>query len=158
MRSEWTKRGLLAALLAVSACAPKGVSNETKAKNEAYLAGVLKEPGAIKDASGLVYKVIKPVAENAPKPPKGATIKINYEGKLTNGVVFDSSYERGVPAVYDLDELVQAWQIAIPMMKKGEVWELYVPAELGYGDVGAGGMIPPGAVLIFKIELIDFMG
>lgn len=163
MPSEWTKpmtltkRGLLgtAIALTLTAC-NKGVSKATQEKNAAYLADILKQPGMVKDESGLVYKIVSSPNPTAPRPHADSTIKIHYEGKLTNDVVFDSSYERGVPAVYALDELIAAWRIIIPKMHKGDTWEIYVPAELGYGDTGSGTMIPPGAVLKFKIELIDF--
>ena len=163
MPSEWTKpmtltkRGLLGAAIALTlAACNKGVSNETKTKNAAYLADILKQPGMVKDESGLVYKIVSSPNPTAPRPHADSTIKIHYEGRLTNDVVFDSSYERGVPAVFPLDGLITAWKIAIPKMHKGDIWEIYVPAELGYGDAGAGAMIPPGAVLKFKVELIDF--
>jgi FKBP-type peptidyl-prolyl cis-trans isomerase len=154
---KWTKRGVLAALVAgaLAAC-NKGVSKETQEKNAAYLADIMKQPGMIRDESGLVYKVLSSPNPSAPQPHADSTIKIQYEGRLTNDVVFDSSYERGVPAVFPLENLIPAWKIAIPKMHKGDVWEIYVPAELGYGDAGAGASIPPGAVLKFKIALIDF--
>ena len=81
-------------------------------------------------------------------------VKVNYEGKLIDGTVFDSSYERGQPAAMPLKGLVKAWQEALQLMRPGDEWILYVPPELGYGAEGQG-PIPPGAVLIFRIELID---
>ena len=84
-------------------------------------------------------------------------MKVNYEGKLIDGTVFDSSYERGQPYAAPLPNLVKAWQEALPKMKPGDVWMLYVPPELGYGADGNPPTIPGGAALIFKIELIDFL-
>ena len=81
-------------------------------------------------------------------------MKVNYEGKLIDGTVFDSSYERGQPAAMPLRGLVKAWQEALQLMRPGDEWILYVPPELGYGAEGKD-PIPPGAVLIFRIELID---
>ena len=95
--------------------------------------------------------------QNSPQAGPTDLVKVNYEGKLIDGTVFDSSFKRGVPAAFNLDGVVKAWQIAVPHMHKGDVWVIYVPAELGYGDRGAG-PIPPGSVLIFKIQLIDVMG
>jgi FKBP-type peptidyl-prolyl cis-trans isomerase FklB len=159
MRLEWIKPlfvGLfcLTSPFLMSACS-KGVSQETQAKNKAYLDKIASDKAFTTDASGIVYKVVTASAE-ANSPASNATVKVHYEGKLINGHVFDSSYERGAPAVFGLDNLVPAWKIMIPQMKKGEVREIHVPAALGYGDKGAGTSIPPGAVLVFKIELIDF--
>ena len=71
--------------------------------------------------------------------------------------MFDSSYERGVPASFPLQGLIPAWIEALQLMRPGDEWTLYVPAKLGYGDEGAGADIPPGAVLIFRIELIGVL-
>jgi peptidylprolyl isomerase/FKBP-type peptidyl-prolyl cis-trans isomerase FklB len=88
------------------------------------------------------------------KPHLQDEVKVNYEGKLIDGTVFDSSYERGQPYAAPLNNLVKGWQEALQLMRPGDVWMLYVPPELGYGADGQG-KIPPGAALIFKIELID---
>jgi len=133
----------------------QGVSQETQTKNKAYLDKIATQSGFVTDSSGIVYKIVTPATDST-NPAPNATVKVHYEGKLINGHVFDSSYERGTPAVFGLDNLVPAWKIMIPQMKKGEVREIHVPAALGYGDRGAGASIPPGAVLVFKIELIDF--
>jgi len=122
---------------------------------QAYLARIDKEPGVVALPSGLRYKVVSSPAPNAPKPSPGATVKINYEGALIDGTVFDSSYRHGAPADFPLAGLVKAWQMALPMMHKGDTWMLYVPAELGYGQADMGA-IPPNSTLVFKIELLDF--
>lgn len=122
-----------------------------------FLAKIDKEPGVVALPSGLRYKVVSSPDPNAPKPPADATVKINYEGKLIDGTVFDSSYERGTPATFPLSRLVKAWQVAVPMMHKGDTWMLYVPADLGYGQADMGA-IPPNSTLVFKIQLLDFQG
>ncbi len=122
-----------------------------------FLAKVSKEPGVVTLPSGLMYKVVSAPDPNAPKPSADATVKINYEGKLVDGTVFDSSYERGTSATFPLSRLVKAWQVALPMMHKGDTWMLYVPAELGYGQADMGA-IPPNSTLVFKIQLLDFQG
>lgn len=122
---------------------------------QAYLARVDKEPGVVALPSGLRYKVVSSPDPKAPQPSADATVKINYEGKLIDGTVFDSSYERGTPADFPLSRLVKAWQMALPMMHKGDTWMLYVPAELGYGQADMGA-IPPNSTLVFKIQLLDF--
>jgi peptidylprolyl isomerase/FKBP-type peptidyl-prolyl cis-trans isomerase FklB len=90
------------------------------------------------------------------KPQLTDEVKVHYEGKLPDGQVFDSSYERGAPAAMPLRGLIPGWQEALQLMRPGDEWILYVPSNLGYGDQGAG-QIPPGAPLIFRIELIDVL-
>lgn len=159
MPFAWIRPCLLAGILAfgVAACGPKTDPAQLAANLEAgkaYLDKISKEDGVQPLERGLYYKVLTPVDGEAPKPSVRDTVKVHYEGRLIDGTVFDSSLERGAPAVFPLDGLVEAWRIAIPQMKKGETWELYVPSELGYGDAAAG-PIPPNSVLVFKIELID---
>jgi len=120
-----------------------------------YLAQMGKQPGIVSLPSGLMYKVVSSPDPNGVKPAATDTVKINYEGKLIDGHVFDSSYARNQPATYPLPQLVQAWQMAVPLMHKGDTWMLYVPPSLGYGERGGGDEIPPNSVLIFKIQLLD---
>ena len=82
--------------------------------------------------------------------------QVHYEGKFLDGKVFDSSYERGMPAAMPLKALIPAWVEALQLMRPGDEWILYVPSNLGYGEMGAG-QIPPGSPLIFRIELIDVL-
>src|SRR6185503_13850649 len=125
---------------------------------KAFLANNAKQPGVVVLPDGLQYKILHSGPTTGSKPHINDEVKINYEGKLIDGKVFDSSYERGQPAAMPLNRLIKAWQEALPMMRPGDVWMLYVPPELGYGAEGAGdGAIPGGAALIFKIELIDFL-
>ncbi|MDC7683109.1 FKBP-type peptidyl-prolyl cis-trans isomerase [Asticcacaulis sp. BYS171W] len=148
----------LVSTLSLTACGKKedpAVLAANAAAGKTFLDAKAKEPGVQKLPKGLMYKVLTPASDpNAPKPSVRDTVKVHYEGKTLDGNVFDSSFERGAPAAFALDGLVEAWKIAIPEMKKGETWELYVPAELGYGEAGMG-PIPPNAVLVFKIQLID---
>jgi FKBP-type peptidyl-prolyl cis-trans isomerase FklB len=112
--------------------------------------------GVIVTASGLQYRILHsgPAAGLKPKPDD--EVKVNYEGKLLDGEVFDSTYERGAPAVLTARGLIPGWVEALQRMRPGDEWLLYVPAKLGYGDKGAG-PIPPGSVLVFKLELIDVL-
>jgi len=114
-------------------------------------------PGVHVTASGLQYKVITSGPASGPHPGPADEVKVNYEGKLLNGQVFDSSYARGEPAVMSVDHLIPAWTEALQLMRPGDVWMLYAPPALAYGDEGAG-PIPSGSALIFKIELIAVQG
>ncbi|MFO7983872.1 MAG: FKBP-type peptidyl-prolyl cis-trans isomerase [Desulfuromonadales bacterium] len=105
--------------------------------------------------SGLQYKVLTPGTGETPS--KSDTVKVHYRGTLTDGTVFDSSYERGEPAEFPVQGLIPAWQEALPMMKEGAKWKLFVPSELAYGEQGAGQVIGPNEVLIFEMELIEIL-
>lgn len=124
---------------------------------QAFMAQNAKAPGVVTLPSGLQYKVVRSGPADGVKPQLGDEVKVNYEGKLIDGVVFDSSYERGVPAAMPLRGLIKGWQEALQLMRPGDEWILYVPPELGYGAEGAGGTIPPGAALIFRIELLGVL-
>ena len=156
---------ILAAALALAACQPKagkeaagppGAAQPQSEQSKAYMAKVAKEPGVKVLPSGLAYKVVHSGPATGIKPQKGDEVKVHYEGKLQDGTVFDSSYERGQPASMPLKGLILAWQEALQLMRPGDEWILYVPSNLGYGAQGQG-PIPPGAPLIFRIELIDVL-
>jgi FKBP-type peptidyl-prolyl cis-trans isomerase FklB len=106
--------------------------------------------------SGLQYKVVKTGDAAGPSPKVGDVIKVNYEGALPTGQVFDSTFQRGKPMLMALRNLVPAWMEALPLMHTGDEWVLYVPPELGYGDEGAG-PIPPGSVLVFRLQLLGML-
>ena len=144
---------VLAALLTLGACARSGPSPEVVAAGKAFLAKNAHAPGVHVTPSGLQYKVIASGPADGARPRDVDEVKVNYEGKLLDGTVFDSSYQRGEPAVFGVSGLIRGWTEALQMMRPGDVWELYVPANLAYGDQGQES-IPPGSVLRFKIELI----
>ncbi|MCC7406711.1 MAG: FKBP-type peptidyl-prolyl cis-trans isomerase [Phycisphaeraceae bacterium] len=120
--------------------------------NKAYLEENAKKDGVKTTLSGLQYKIIDPGA--GPSPKDGDTVTVNYSGKLVNGRVFDSSYERGQPASFPVNGVIPGFSEALKMMKPGAKWELVIPPILAYGDQGAGNTIPGGAVLIFEVELV----
>ena len=128
--------------------AAAGVAADFMAKN-LHAAGVKALP------SGLQYKVVSS-GPPGPSPKVGDVIKVHYEGALANGQVFDSSFARGKPALMPLDGLAPAWMEALPMMRVGDEWILYVPPALGYGAQGAG-PIPPNSVLVFRIKLLGML-
>lgn len=103
-------------------------------------------------ASGLQYRVMNSGDGKSPEPTDQVTT--HYHGKLLDGTVFDSSVNRNSPATFPVNGVIQGWQEALPMMKEGDKWELFIPYDLAYGENGAGGSIPPFATLIFEVELI----
>jgi peptidylprolyl isomerase/FKBP-type peptidyl-prolyl cis-trans isomerase FklB len=146
------------AALSLSACQGKAQAPDQSGPSKVFMASNAKQPGVVVLPSGLQYKIVKSGPATGGKPQLNDEVKVNYEGKLINGKVFDSSYQRGQPATMPLKQLVPAWQEALQLMRPGDEWILYVPPELGYGAEGAGnGEIPGGAALIFRIELIDFL-
>ena len=146
----------LGATLALAACGPSKKQQESLAAAQAFMAQNAKQPGVVTLADGLQYKIVRSGPVGGAKPNPIDEVKVNYEGKLTDGTVFDSSYERGVPASFPLQGLVPAWKEALAMMRPGDEWTLYVPPELGYGAQGQG-QIPGNSVMIFRIELIDVL-
>jgi peptidylprolyl isomerase/FKBP-type peptidyl-prolyl cis-trans isomerase FklB len=145
----------LVACLFLGACAAGG-PDPAATEGKAFLATNAKATGVVSLPSGLQYKIIKSGPATGLKPGPQDEVKVHYEGKLISGQVFDSSYERGAPAALPLPALIPAWIEALQLMRPGDVWMLYVPPELGYGDAGAGD-IPPNSTLIFKIELIGIL-
>ena len=144
--------------LALTACHPKAQGADQSAAAKVFLAANAKKAGVQTLPDGLQYLIVHSGPAGGLKPKLNDEVKVHYEGKLITGKVFDSSYERGQPASMPLKGLVMAWQEALQLMRPGDEWILYVPPELGYGAEGAGGgEIPPGAALIFKIELIDVL-
>jgi peptidylprolyl isomerase/FKBP-type peptidyl-prolyl cis-trans isomerase FklB len=154
---------IIAASLALAACHPARPSPADAAKGNAAAATFMvenaKAPGVTRLPDGLQFKVVHSGPASGLRPQLGDEVKVNYEGKLAaNNQVFDSSYERGQPAAMPLKGLIKGWQEALQLMRPGDEWILYVPPNLGYGDAGTpGGPIPPGAALVFRIELIDVL-
>jgi len=121
----------------------------------AFLAENAKRPEVTVLESGLQYEILK--KGNGPKPTANSQIKCHYHGTLINGEVFDSSVERGVPATFGVNQVIKGWSEALQLMPVGSKWKLYVPADLAYGDQGAGDKIAPGATLIFEVELLEIV-
>ena len=140
-----------------SEAAAVGPASATAEAATAWLAKNAKEKGVVVLPSGIQYKVLASGPKTGAPPKVGDLIKVHYEGALIDGTVFDSSYQRGAPAVMPLEGLVPGWMEAIPMMRPGDSWMLYLPPEQGYGAEGAGGVIRPDAALVFKIELVDVL-
>ena len=113
-------------------------------------------PDVVTLPSGLQYTVNKASDNPGNSPAPGQMVKVHYEGKLIDGTVFDSSYERGAPASFPSDRLIKGWVEALGMMSPGDEWTLYVPPNLAYGPRGTRG-IPGNAVLIFRMELLEHL-
>lgn len=118
----------------------------------------LKANAKLKDvkttASGLQYKVI--TEGNGEKPTETSRVKVNYEGHLIDGTVFDSSYDRGQPATFGVNQVIKGWTEALQLMPVGSKWELYIPQEIAYGDRDQG-KIKPFSCLIFTVELLEIV-
>ena len=146
---------LFTLVFGVSDCAdPRAAQNLAQAR--AFLATNAKAPGVITLPSGLQYKVLQACPPGGASPRSDDRVIVNYEGTLLYGTVFDTTYQHGHPATFVVGKLIPAWTIALLKMKPGDVWMLYAPARLGYGEDGAG-PIPPDSALIFKIELIGIL-
>lgn len=126
-----------------------------KKKGEEWMAANAKKPGVKTLPSGVQYKVIKVGAGQMPKDT--SVVKVNYEGRLIDGTVFDSSYKNGQPVTLRANQVIKGWTEALVHMPAGSVWEVYIPQELAYGDREQG-QIKPYSPLVFKIELISVGG
>ncbi|MDD4591251.1 MAG: FKBP-type peptidyl-prolyl cis-trans isomerase [Parabacteroides sp.] len=111
--------------------------------------------GVITLPSGLQYQVLKKGAGT--KPTASDKVKCHYHGTLINGTVFDSSVQRGEPAVFGVSQVIPGWVEALQQMEVGSKWRLFIPSELAYGDNGAGDVIEPNSALIFDVELLDIV-
>ena len=126
-----------------------------KEEGEKYLAENAKKEGVITTKSGLQYMVLKEGTGRAPKATD--SVKCHCEGFLIDGTVFDSSVQRGEPAVFGLQQVIAGWTEGLQLMKEGGKTRFFIPYLLGYGPSGAGNSIPPYAALIFDVELIKVM-
>ena len=124
-----------------------------KEAGEKYLAENAKKDGIVTLPSGLQYQVLK--EGNGKKPSAKDTVKCHYEGTLIDGTVFDSSYQRGEPATFPLQQVIAGWTEGLQLMQEGAKYRFFIPYRLAYGEGGAGASIPPFAALIFDVELIQ---
>jgi FKBP-type peptidyl-prolyl cis-trans isomerase FklB len=147
------KQRLILTALAAAALAACTPSSPPEAAAPAPAATTTQEnPNVITTASGLQYEVL--TEGTGPKPKATDTVTVHYKGTLTNGKVFDSSYDRGEPISFPLDRVIKGWTEGLQLMSVGSKYRLTIPSQLGYGAAGAGGVIPPNATLIFEVELL----
>jgi peptidylprolyl isomerase/FKBP-type peptidyl-prolyl cis-trans isomerase FklB len=159
MRFGWASVVVIAGALALAGCDRGGAAGGADLEENARAAAFFMESNARADGvetlpSGLQYKVIKSGPSGAATPDRNDLVRVDYEGALTDGTVFDSSFSRGQPYVTTAEQVVPGWTEALQRMKVGDEWMLYVPPALGYGERGQGD-IPPNSVLVFRIKLLD---
>jgi len=124
-------------------------------EGEKFLAANAKQPGVKVLPSGLQYKVIQEGSGRKPGPT--SRIRCHYEGTFTDGRVFDSSYKRGEPIEFALNQVIKGWTEGLQLMAEGAKYELYIPYQLAYGETGSQGAIPPCCALKFVVELIKVL-
>ncbi|MCD6045049.1 MAG: mip [Gammaproteobacteria bacterium] len=131
----------------------KAAADKNAKEGAAFLAANKTKQGVQTMPDGLQYRSL--TTGTGAMPTSNDTVTVDYEGRLIDGTVFDSSYKQGQPVSFKVAEVIPGWQEALTHMKVGDVWEIYVPSQLAYGAQGVGGPIGPNQTLIFKIHLID---
>ena len=124
-----------------------------KKEGDTFLTGNKAKEGVVTLPSGLQYKILK--EGTGPKPAATDSVVCNYRGTLINGTEFDSSYKRGQPATFPVNGVIKGWTEALQLMPVGSKWQLFIPAELAYGERGPDPAIGPNATLIFEVELLS---
>lgn len=128
---------------------------KNKLEGAAFLNENKKKEGVVTTASGLQYKVI--TKGTGLSPADTSTVKVHYKGTLLDGKVFDSSYDRNEPATFPLNQVIKGWTEGLQLMQVGSKYQFFIPYDLAYGEMGRGETIPPAAVLIFEVELLDII-
>lgn len=128
-------------------------ANENKQAGVKFLEENKKKEGVVTLDSGLQYKIIK--AGDGKKPTSDSNVVVHYRGTLIDGTEFDSSYARGEPAQFGVNQVIKGWQEVIQLMPAGSKWQAFIPSDLGYGPNGNGKIIGPHATLLFDIELLE---
>ena len=131
----------------------KALAEKNKAEADKFFAENKTKPGVVTLASGLQYKII--TTGKGPKPAATDTIKANYKGTFLDGKQFDSSYDRGEPASFQVNGVIPGWTEALQLMPVGSKWQLFVPPSLAYGENGFQNAIPPNSALMFEVELLS---
>ena len=124
-------------------------------QGEMFLKMNKERAGVVTLKSGLQYEVLK--SGNGRQPKATDQVRCHYEGRLVDGTLFDSSIQRGEPAVFGVNQVIQGWVEALQLMREGDKWKLFIPYQLGYGEQGAGNAIPPYSTLVFEVELLKVL-
>ena len=131
-------------------------AGKNASEGKAFLAANAGKEGVKTTESGLQYQVL--TEGKGPKPTAQDMVKVHYKGELLDGTQFDSSHERGEPAVFALQQVAPGWAEGVQLMPVGSKYKLWIPSELGYGETGTpGGPIPPNATLVFEVELLEIV-
>lgn len=133
----------------------EALAEENATKGADFLKTNGEREGVVTTESGLQYEVLQ--TGNGDSPTADSVVKTHYHGTLIDGTVFDSSVDRGQPVEFAVDQVIPGWTEALQLMKVGDKWRLYVPAELGYGEYSPGPSIPPNSTLVFDVELVDIV-
>jgi FKBP-type peptidyl-prolyl cis-trans isomerase len=144
-----------AAIQAFFAKVSKGEGEKNQKAGDEFLASNKTKSGVVTLPSGLQYEIIK--AGTGPKPKAEDEVKCHYTGTTIDGKVFDSSVQRGEPAVFPVNRVIPGWTEALQLMPVGSKWKLFIPASLAYGEQGAGQDIKPNSTLIFEVELLEIV-
>ena len=159
MQRLFTMKHILLAIFTLAAtllCSAPGARAQVgREKGEAFLIENGKKEGVRTLPSGLQYRVLKEGDGRHPK--KSDQVVVHYKGTLIDGREFDSSHKRGEPMKFGVMQVIKGWSEALPLMKEGAKWMLYIPWQLAYGEKGSGKLIGPNETLIFEIELIAVM-
>jgi len=135
----------------------KKMTAARKAANKEFLDENRKREGIVELPSGLQYYVVNKGNEEGKRAKETDRVQCHYEGRLLDGSVFDSSYQRGEPAVFGVSQVIQGWTEALQLMPEGAKWTLFIPSDMAYGAQGAGQLIPPHSALIFDVELLKIL-
>ena len=127
--------------------------DSNRAAGEAFLAQNAQREGVVTLPSGLQYEVIE--EGDGATPGRRSTVVVHYSGTLIDGTPFDSSIARGEPARFPVNRVIPGWTEALRLMRVGDKWRLFIPADLAYGDRGVGPVIAPGSTLVFEVELLE---
>lgn len=139
--------------LSMFSMANAGSAEENKATGTTFLAENAKKPNIVKTASGLQYEVLTK-GTGSKHPAATDNVTVHYKGTTIDGKEFDSSYSRGEPTSFGLNQVIPGWTEGVQLMTEGAKYRFFIPSELAYGEQGAGGAIGPNETLIFEVELI----
>jgi FKBP-type peptidyl-prolyl cis-trans isomerase len=160
LRNSWLPKGLACLFLAfcgmIAIASTTHTQGASPMQTQTPLPAFLAKKTFTETNTGLRYHILTEGKGAKPSSPQ-TRVKVNYEGKLLDGTVFDSSYKRNEPSTFALNQVIPGWTQALMMMPVGSTWEVLIPANLAYGANGIPNVIPPNSTLYFKIELLEIL-